>query len=128
MSENPVVGASAELLFDVTESDTATAFGSGDVPVLATPRLLAMAEAATVAAVDPWMSGPRTSVGTHVELDHVRASAVGHKVAVRAALVHVDGATLQFEVTAEHPSDRRVIGHGRVTRVVVDRDAFLRRL
>jgi predicted thioesterase len=128
MSDNPDVGADAELLFEVTEADTATAMSSGDVPVLATPRLLAMAEEATVAAVAPWTRGPRTSVGVRVEIDHVRAMTVGSKVAVRAALVHVDDDRLHFEVTAEHPGDRRVIGHGRITRVLVDRDAFLRRL
>jgi predicted thioesterase len=125
MSEQPQVGSTAEIVYEVGEADTAIAFGSGDVPVLATPRLLAMAEEATVRAVATSLSGPTTSVGTRVELDHVHATPVGHKVAVRAALVHVEGRTLQFEVTAEHPGDRRVIGHGRVTRVVVDRDAFL---
>lgn len=124
----PQVGSIAEIVYDVTEADTAIAFGSGDVPVLATPRLLAMAEEATVQAVSPWVSGPSTSVGTRVEFDHVHAIPVGRKVAVRAALVHVDGRTLHFEVTAEHPGDRRVVGHGRITRVVVDRDAFLGRL
>jgi predicted thioesterase len=128
MSENPDVGAHAELLFEVNEHDTAIAMGSGDVPVLATPRLLAMAEEATVAAVAPWTGGPRTSVGVRVEIDHVAALPVGTKVAVRAGLVHVDGDRLHFEVTAEHPADRRVVGHGRITRVLVDRDAFLRRL
>jgi predicted thioesterase len=128
MSDNPEVGADAQLLFEVGEADTAIAMASGDVPVLATPRLLAMAEEATVAAVAPWTGGPRTSVGVRVELDHVRATPVGSKVAVRAGLVHVDGDRLHFEVTAEHPADRRVIGHGRITRVLVDRDVFLRRL
>ncbi len=128
MSNLPEVGATAEIVYEVGDGDTAVAFGSGDVPVLATPRLLAMAEECTVRAVAPWLSGPSTSVGTRVELDHVQASPVGHKVAVRAALVHVDGRTLHFEVTAEHPADRRVVGHGRITRVLVDRDAFLGRL
>jgi predicted thioesterase len=128
MSENPDVGAAAELLFEVREADTATAMSSGDVEVLATPRLLAMAEEATVAAVAPWTRGPRTSVGVRVEIDHVRALPVGSKVAVRAALVHVEDDRLHFEVTAEHPADRRLVGHGRIIRVLVDRDAFLRRL
>jgi predicted thioesterase len=128
MSNQPQVGASAEIVYEISADDTALAFGSGDVPVLATPRLLAMAEECTVRAVAPWLSGPTTSVGTRVELDHIQASLVGHKVAVRASLVHVEGRTLQFEVTAEHPADRRVVGHGRITRVVVDRDAFLGRL
>lgn len=124
----PEVGRSAELLHEVTDDDTALALGSGDVPVLATPRLLALAEQATVDAVASAMSGASTTVGTRVELDHVHATPVGHKVAIRAALVHVDGRTLSFEVTAEHPADRRVVGHGRITRVVVDRAAFLGRL
>jgi fluoroacetyl-CoA thioesterase len=128
MSSQPQVGSTAEIVFEVTEADTAIALGSGDVAVLATPRLLAMAEEATVRAVAPWVSGPSTSVGTRIEFDHIHATPVGHKVAVRAALVHTDGRRLQFEVTAEHPADRRVVGHGRITRIVVDRDAFLGRL
>lgn len=128
MSTEPQVGSVAEIVYEVSEADTAVALGSGDVPVLATPRLLAMAEEATVAAVKQWVGGPTTSVGTRIEFEHVQATPVGHKVAVRAALVHVDGRRLQYEVTAEHPADRRVVGHGRITRVVVDRDSFLGRL
>ena len=128
MTTEPRVGSIAEIVYEVGDADTAIAFGSGDVPVLATPRLLAMAEEATVQAVWPWVNGPTTSVGTRVEIDHVRATPVGHKVAVRAALVHVDDRALHFEVTAEHPADRRVVGHGRITRVIVDRDTFLGRL
>lgn len=128
MTTSPPVGSTAEIVHEVTEADTATVVGSGDVPVLATPVLLALAEKATVQAVSRWVQAPATTVGTRVELDHLHATPIGHKVAVRAALVHVDGRTWQFEVTAEHPADRRVVGHGRVTRVLVDRDAFLRRL
>ena len=126
--DESAVGRTAEVLHEVSEADTAIAYASGDVPVLATPRLLALAEQATVAAVAALLPGPTTSVGTRVEIDHVHATPVGHKVVVRAALVHVDGRTLHFEVTAEHPADRRLVGHGRVTRVVVDRDRFLSRL
>lgn len=128
MASDPQVGSSADVIYEVTDEDTATAFESGEVPVLATPRLLALAEKATVQAVASALSGPSTSVGTRIEFDHVHPTPVGRKVAVRAALVHVDGRTLHFEVTAEHPADRRVVGHGRITRVVVDRDAFLGRL
>jgi fluoroacetyl-CoA thioesterase len=123
-----LVGSTAEVLHEVSEADTATALGSGDVPVLATPRLLALAEQATLSAVQAAMTGVSTSVGTRVELDHVHPTPVGHKVLVRASLVHVDGRTLSFEVTAEHPADRRLVGHGRITRVLVDRDHFLSRL
>jgi predicted thioesterase len=110
----------------VGEDDTAAAMGSGDVPVLATPRLLALAEAATVAAVAGTVSSERTTVGTRVELEHLAASPVGARVSVRAELVGVDGRLLRFEIVAEHP-DARVVAHGRITRVVVDRIRFLRR-
>ena len=50
--------------------DTATALGSGDVAVLATPRLLAWLEAATVAAAADVVGPGETSVGTRVELEH----------------------------------------------------------
>jgi predicted thioesterase len=126
--DGPVVGSTAEVLHEVGDADTAIALGSGDVPVLATPRLLALAEQATVAAVAPALPAGQTTVGTRVEIDHVEASPVGSKVLVRATLVHVQGRSLSFEVTAEHPADRRLVGHGRVTRVLLDRDRFLRRL
>jgi predicted thioesterase len=122
------VSSTAEVLVEVTDADTAIALGSGDVPVLATPRLVAFAEQATVAAIAPHLSATSTSVGTKVEIDHVHASPVGHRVAVRATLVHVEQRSLVFEVTAVHPADHRLVAHGRITRVVVDRARFLGRL
>ncbi|HMG31289.1 MAG TPA: hotdog domain-containing protein [Jiangellaceae bacterium] len=119
-------GLGADVAHLVGEDDTATALGSGDVPVLATPRLLALAEAATVAAVAGALPEGASSVGTRVELEHLAASPVGVRVSVRAELVGVDGRLLQFEVVAEHP-DGRVVAHGRVSRVVVDRARFLQR-
>jgi fluoroacetyl-CoA thioesterase len=98
--------------------------------VLGTPRLLAWSEAATCAAVDPSLESNRTSVGTRVQLDHVGASPVGAEVIVVATVVYVDGRLVRFEVVARHADDAdgRVVGHGEVTRVVVDRERFLSRL
>ncbi|HEX6577807.1 MAG TPA: hotdog domain-containing protein [Jiangellaceae bacterium] len=122
----PAPGLAADITHLVGVVDTATALGSGDVPVLATPRLLALAEAATVAAVAGALPADTTSVGTRVELEHLAASPVGTRVSVRAELVGVDGRLLRFEVVAEHP-DGRVVAHGRISRVVVDRLGFLQR-
>jgi fluoroacetyl-CoA thioesterase len=121
------VGDSATLRFTVTVRDTAAALGSGDLPVLGTPRLLAWSEAATCTAVEASLDSHRTSVGTRVQLDHVGASAVGAEVVVAATVVHVDGRLVRFEVVARHTDDK-VVGHCEVTRVVVDRDRFLSRL
>ena len=120
----------------VTDSDTAVALGSGELPVLATPRLLTWLEGACVAAlpgaagpVDGTSPGPRsgTSVGTRVELEHARATPVGAAVDVQAELVHVDGRVLRFGVAA-HDDAGRIIATGELTRVLVDAERFLARL
>ena len=111
----------------VTPDDTSLAVGSGDLEVLATPRLLAWCEQATVQALVGRLAAAESTVGTRVELTHQRATAVGAGVTVRADLVHVDGRLLRFDVMAE-ADDGTVLGHGQVTRVVVDRTRFLARL
>jgi fluoroacetyl-CoA thioesterase len=123
-------GRTATLTFTVTDDDTAAAVGSGDLPVLGTPRLLAWAEAATCAAIVADVRAGQSSVGTRVQLEHVAASPVGASVTVTATTTYVDGRLLRFEVIAEHELDgaSKVVGHGEVTRVVVDRERFLRRL
>lgn len=123
----PLPGLVAELSFQVRHDDTAAALGSGDVPVLATPRLLAWAEAATVAAIGGSLTGADTSVGTRVELDHRAPSPVGATVRVRAELVGVDHRRLHFEVVVTHADDQ-VAGTVAITRVVVQRERFLARV
>jgi fluoroacetyl-CoA thioesterase len=106
----------------VTDSDTASAVGSGDVDVLATPRVVALAEAATVAALAGALDAGTTSVGTRVELDHLAPSPVGADVAAAAELVEVTGHRLTFSVRVTQ-GDREV-ARGRITRAVVDRARF----
>jgi predicted thioesterase len=120
-------GLTASTAHTVTVADTAAAIGSGDLPVLGTPRLLAWAEAATCAAVAPAVPRSGSTVGTRVSLEHRGASPVGAEVSVTATLRDVDGRRLRFEVVATH-ADGAVVGLGEVTRVVVDRDRFLARL
>src|SRR5256714_7458515 len=93
-------GLSASVRLTVTEADTAQALGSGDVPVLATPRLLALAEAASVRATARHLPAGTTTVGTRVALDHLAATPIGGTVTVAAQLSTVDGRRLTFVVTA----------------------------
>jgi fluoroacetyl-CoA thioesterase len=89
-------GLRATVRAAVTDADTAEAMGSGNLPVLATPRLLALAEAATVAAVAPNLTDGLTTVGTAVSLEHRKASPLGAEVVVEAELTEVDGRRLVF--------------------------------
>jgi predicted thioesterase len=115
-------GLTGEATLDVTAADTARAVGSGDVDVLATPRVLALCEEATVAAVGSALSPAETTVGTRVELDHLLPSHVGDRVTAYARLVQVDGRRLTFEVEAR--DGERVVALGVVMRSVVDRSRF----
>jgi fluoroacetyl-CoA thioesterase len=118
----------------VADADTAVAVGSGDVPVLATPRLLALAEAAAVAAIAPGLGSGMTSVGTSAVIEHKRPSPVGAEVVVESELTEVDGRRLVFrfiarqEQAAPAAADADVVvGAGTMERVLVDRERFLSR-
>jgi predicted thioesterase len=119
------------LVFTVTDDDTAIAVGSGSLPVLGTPRLLAWCEAATCAAIEPSLTDGATSVGTRVELEHLAASAVGQDVEVTASSTYVDGRLHRFTVAARNlvgGVPGKVVATGEITRVVVDAERFLSRL
>jgi fluoroacetyl-CoA thioesterase len=122
----------ATLVKEVTAADTAAAVGSGSLPVLGTPRVLAWCEAATCEALDPHLDDATTSVGTRVTLEHQAASPVGARVRVTATRTHVDGRLHRFAVVAQDlaadGTAGRVLATGEVTRVVVDAERFLSRL
>jgi fluoroacetyl-CoA thioesterase len=121
------VGLRATVSAEVTDGDTAVALGSGDVPVLGTPRLLALAEAASVAAISPHLAPGQTTVGTSVSLEHRRPSPLGDHIEVEAELTEIDGRRLVFMFIAYGPGtdDDAVIGAGTVERVLLDRARFL---
>ncbi len=119
-------GLSAEITLTVGEADMAIALGSGDVPVLGTPRVVALCEEATVAAIAGQLPEGSTSVGTRVECDHMKPSMAGETVIAWATLVDVDARRLQFTVTVAD-AEGRAVAVARVWRVVVERDRFLNR-
>ena len=118
----------ATLRFTVTDADTAAAVGSGTLPVLGTPRLLAWCEAVTCAALEPTLDAGSTSVGTRVQLDHLAASPVGAEVEVSASPSYVDGRLHRFTVAARDTATGKVLGAGEITRVVVHAERFLSRV
>jgi fluoroacetyl-CoA thioesterase len=116
-------GARAEVKLTVEDDDTAVALHSGDVPVLGTPRVVALCEEATVAAVEGRLANGQTSVGMRIQLDHLQPNAIGSTVAAEAVLEKVEGRKLMFNVSVR--DHRGLVACGKVTRVVVDKDRFL---
>jgi predicted thioesterase len=116
-------GRSGRASLVVGDQDTALALGSGDVVVLATPRLISLCEEATVQALAGTLGPGRTSVGVSVQFDHLAPVRVGSQVTAEAILEKVEGRRLVFTVTASDAAG--LVGAGRVTRVVVDIEGFL---
>lgn len=116
-------GLSASVELKVGEGDTAMALGSGDVPVLATPRVVALCEEASIRAINGHLPQDMTTVGMRVELDHVQPTRVGSLVTAEATLKRVEGRRLTFNVSVVDPCG--LVAAGKVTRVVVDRERFL---
>lgn len=117
----PAVG---RLRFTVGEADTAEALGSGEVAVLGTPRLIAWCEQACLASLAGRLSATETTVGVHVDLEHLAPSRPGSTVEVTAVLVATGRRRLTFDCEAIEPDTAVVLARGRLTRVRVLRAAF----
>jgi predicted thioesterase len=109
----------------VTEGDTACFMRSGEVEVLATPRLVALCEEATLSALETKLEEHQTSMGSSVELSHLVPVRVGSRVRATATLERSEGRRLVFSVSVTDQCG--LVAAGRVTRVVVDRATFLAR-
>jgi predicted thioesterase len=118
---SPGLHGSAKLV--VTLDDTALALKSGEVEVLGTPRLIALAEEATVAALADRLPAGQTTVGMRVQIDHLHPTNVGSSVAAEATLEKVEGRRLTFTVSVSDHCG--LVAAGKVTRVVVETDRFL---
>lgn len=116
-------GLAAAVSLRVGDADTALALHSGDVPVLATPRLIALCEEAALRAVANAVPEGHTTVGMRVQLDHLVPTAIGVRVTADATLEKVEGRRLIFTVSAT--DERGLVAAGKVTRVVVDVERFM---
>ena len=112
----PGLTGSADLLVGVEH--TAPSIGSGLVPVLATPVMINVIEAAALAAVEHLLPAGHQSLGIHLDVRHFAATPIGMRVRATAELVAVDGRTLSFRVEAR--DDKEPIGDGSHQRVVVN--------
>jgi predicted thioesterase len=107
----------------VAAEDTCRAVGTGDLDVLATPKVLAMLECAALNAVEGLLDPALTTVGVRVQLEHLLPLSVGESICATASLLTVRGRRVTFAVRL-HDSEERVVGVGRLTRAVVERASF----
>jgi predicted thioesterase len=115
-----------ESRYIVGDDDTALVVGSGDLPVLATPRLIAWMENAAMRSVAQTLGDNETTVGGKIDVSHLRPSAVGTEVIVTAVLDNAEGRKRTFSVVAK--DSEGVIAEGMHVRFVVDRERFMEKL
>ena len=110
----------------VVAESTADYIGSGDLAVFATPAMCALMENAAMMAVVPHLEAGQTTVGTALNIEHLRATPIGKTVTATAVLTEVDGRKLSFNIAAR--DEKGIIGEGTHTRFVVDRERFMDKL
>jgi len=107
----------------VTDGNTASLWGSGDLAVYATPAMIALMEGTAHSSVQPFFPPGWTTVGTELNIKHIAATPPGMKVRARAELVSIDGRALYFKVEAFDETGK--IGEGTHSRFIVDVEKFL---
>ncbi len=110
----------------VSEKDTALAHGSGDMPVLATPAMVALMENAAMNCVKNQLNDGDTTVGAMIETTHLKPSKVGTTIRATATVTNVDDRKLTFCVEAY--DGETLIGKGTHIRYIVTRERFLAKL
>jgi fluoroacetyl-CoA thioesterase len=112
----PGLAGTADLV--IGPEHTAPRVGSGRVPVLATPVMINLIEAAALAAVEHLLPAGHQSLGIHLDVRHFAATPVGLRVTATAEVTGVEGRTIAFRVQAR--DEREPIGGGTHQRVVVN--------
>ncbi len=120
------VGLQGRSRLTVGDDDTSIAFHSGDVPVLATPRLVALLEEASLDALAGRLDDGQTTVGMRIQIDHLAPTGVGAEVRAIATLDAVEGRRLTF--SAEATEGDTPVASATITRVVVETSRFLERV
>lgn len=121
------IGLTHTSTLEVTDEKTAVSLGSGDLPVLATPAMLALMENAAMLAVAGELPQGSTTVGGHISSSHLMPTPKGATVTATATLTQADGRKLTFRVEA-HDQSGNLLGEGTHLRFVVDRERFMSRL
>lgn len=110
----------------VSSDQSAKAFGSGVVDVFATPAMIALMESTAQESIQGYLPQGYTTVGTEVNIKHLKATPIGAKVTCDSRLREVNGRKLIFELHAW--DDKGMIGIGTHTRVIVEEKGFMEKL
>lgn len=126
MTGKLVPGISKTLKKEVLSSDSARAYGSGLLDVYATPAMIAFMEKTSMEAVQAYLPDGYGTVGTKINIDHIKASSVGAKLECRASLIELENRKLRFEVKVSEKGE--VVGSGVHERYIIEEKRFIEKL
>ncbi len=126
MAHHLTPGICGKTTITVTEKDTAAAYKSGIVAVFATPAMIGLMENTAHVSIQPYLEEGFITVGTEVNIRHIKATPVGMEVTAQSELIEVDGNKLKFKLSAH--DEKGQIGFGTHTRYVVNAKTFLENL
>jgi predicted thioesterase len=126
MAHHLTPGICGKTTITVTEKDTAAAYKSGIVAVFATPAMIGLMENTAHVSIQPYLEEGFITVGTEVNVRHIKATPVGMEVTAQSELIEVDGNKLKFKLSAH--DEKGQIGFGTHTRYVVNAKTFLENL
>jgi len=119
-------GITGKKIITVNQNNTAARYGSGLIEVFATPAMIGLMEATAQESVMPFLKEGYITLGTEVNVKHVKATPVGMDVECLSELIEVDDRKLVFSVKA-YDNDGE-IGNGTHTRFIVNSEKFMRKL
>ena len=124
MDKTLVVGIKGTMRKIVEDKDTAMALGSGNIDVFSTPSMIALMELTARMSVQDYLLDTQTTVGTKVNISHLKASPVGSEIVCESELILFEGRRLVFRVEAS--MDNEPIGEGTHERYIVDIEKFMK--
>ncbi len=110
----------------VSENDTAKVYGSGLHDVLSTPAMVAFMEQTAMKAVEACLNEGEGTVGTEINIKHLKATRVGKSITCTTILKEVNVKRLLFHVEASDDSGK--IGEGLHERFIIENDKFLEKI
>ncbi|MDD4575137.1 MAG: thioesterase family protein [Bacteroidales bacterium] len=124
--ENLKIGTEGYLEKIVEYKDTAVSYGSGLIEVFATPAMIGLIEMTAQLSVERLLPEGHTTVGTEVNIKHIKATPIGEKVYAKTVLLEMDGKKLVFEVSAF--DNKAQIGSGTHTRYIIHKERFMEKI
>lgn len=107
----------------VEEKHLACNVGSGDLPVFATPMMMALMENAAMLCVADELEVGSSTVGGQISSSHLKPTGLGKTVTATAELISAEGRKLKFKVSAS--DEVGLIGEGEHLRFIIDKEKFM---